>query len=299
MHEKFAQAILGGATSSPSTERLENWSKVASNRFTQEGIPLNATVEKIAQENDLNPHFIERLCEMANLVTHNAIIPKDPEKRASFAFPLADAKKVSSSLGPCPVGPKMISDYAGPPQGIPSDGPSMAEMFGVGEDHGGHQGGEIAPRQKLIIMIQKKAALRDRLHDGILKSAMLQETGEAAVCSQIKQAVIQGAELEEIHKVASEAGYGEITAEILPKYAQDLARTFLVPQDGVEKLAFEAPEELINRDVPVTVINGRNPLIASLKTLKEYKNNHYHVRDGLMGINQELEILQQKLKELE
>ena len=115
MFNKFAQAIINGAASSPSLERLETWAKTASKRFIDEGTPLNKTITKLAQENDLNPHFVERVCEMSNLYTHNALIPSEPEKRASFNFPLANAKEVTAALAGPARGPSMSSDYASPP----------------------------------------------------------------------------------------------------------------------------------------------------------------------------------------
>jgi hypothetical protein len=297
MLNKFAQAILGGAASSPSVERLETWSKIASKRFIDEGAPLNETITKIAQENDLNPHFVERLCEMSNLCTHNTLLPSEPEKRASFTFTLADAKEVTAALaGPCP-GKPMVSDFAGPPRGLPGEGPSMAELFGV--SGGGHSGFEVPEKKRIVIMIQKKAAERERKYSELLKTAMQLETAELQFHSAVKQAVMQGSSLEEIHEASCHAGYGDVSRETLPKTAQLLNKQFLVSDQDLEKVAFEAPEELIDRNVPVTVVNGRNPIIASIDALKKYRDNTYCIRDGLMGIDQEVEILRQKLKELE
>lgn len=297
MHEKFAQAIIGGATSSPSQERLDTWSKTASNRFVGEGIPLNDSIKKIAQSNDLNPHFIERVCEMSNLYTHNALLPSEPEKRAGFAFPLADAKTVIASLRMVPKsGPAMKSDYACPPSG-PKTGPTMAEMFGSGKP--GHDGFQVPEKKRIIIMIQKKAAVKRRVRDALLKTAMEVETAELHMHKQVKQAVMQGMGLEEIHQAACSAGLGEITQDVLPKTAKLLNKQFLVKDAELQKLAFEAPEELIDRDVPVTVINGRNSLMASIDVLKQYRSNASCIQKGLMGLEQEVEYLKQRLKELE
>lgn len=294
MHKKFAAAIMGINPSSPSQERLETLAKIASKRFVENSIPLNDSITKIAQENDLTPHHIERICEMANLQTHSTLLPSEPEKRASFAFPLADSKEVCASLGPKSTGATMLSDFAGPPSGTPAGGPSVADLFGV--SGGGHDGFQVPEKKRIIIMIQKKAAERQRANDSMLKTAMLYETAERDFHKLAKQAVMQGVKLEEIHTAACHAGLGDISQEVLQKTAKLLQKQFLIE---MEKVAFEAPEELIDRDVPVRVINGRNPIIASLKTLKQYHDNTYTIRDGLMGIDQELEVLKTKLKELE
>jgi hypothetical protein len=297
MLNKFAQAIMSGAAASPSLERLETWAKTASKRFVDEGTPLNQTITKIAQENDLNPHFVERVCEMSNLYTHNSLLPSEPEKRASFSFPLANAKEVTAALGvPC-QGPTMNSDYAGPPQGLPEDGPSMAEMFGVSDEC--HSGFDVPERQKIVIMIQKKASERERKYNELLKCGMEVETAELGVHMAVKQAVLQGASMNDIYSAACRAGYADVSRETLMKSAKLLKEQFVISDGEFSKFAEKAPEELIDRNVPVTIVNGRNPIIASIDVLKKYLDNTYTVRDGLMGLDEEVEVLGQKLKALE
>lgn len=290
---------MGIKTASVSQERLETFAKIASKRFVDESVPLSDTIAKIAQDNDLNSHAVERVCEMANLQTHAALLPSEPEKRASFSFPLADAKKVAVCLRPA-AGPRptILSDYAHPPCGPAAKaGPSMADLFGAaGKAHDGFQ---VPEKKRIVIMIQKKAAERQRLHDQMLKEAMFCETAELEVHKTVKQAVMQGATLEDVHNAACGAGLGGVSGEVLQKTASLLNKQFLISDEDLEKVAFEAPEELIDRNVPVRVINGRNPIIASLDVLKQYRDNTYSIRDGLMGLEQELEVLRQRLKELE
>lgn len=298
MHEKFASAIIGMPSSTISTDKVDAWAKIASSRFINEGIPLNSTIKKIAQDNDLNPNFINRVCETANLQTHTTLLPSEPEKRASFAFPLANAKEVIAALRPGP-GPKkkIMSDYTCPPSGLAGGGPTMSELFGVEGE--GHDGFDYPEKNRLIIMIQKRASERARMYDALLKTAMEVETAELDVHRHVKQAVMQGASLEEIHEAACHAGNGDVTEYLLPKTAQLLNKQFLVSDGALEKIAFEAPESLIDRTLPVTIINGRNPLLGSIDALKRYRSNAYTIKDGLMGVDHELEILGQKLKELE
>lgn len=292
MHEKFAKALMSTKVASFSQERLETFAKIASNRFIGENIPLNDTILKIAKDEDLNSHAVERVCEMANLQTHAGLLPSEPEKRASFAFPLADSKKIASMI--CienPPSATMSSEFACPPCGpAASSGPSMEDLFGVsGQAHDGFQ---VPEKKSLVIMIQKKAAEKNRMYDKLIKEAMLVETAEKAAHHQIKQAVLQGESLDEIHVNACNAGLGDFAVEYLDKTADVLRKEFV-------KCAFEAPEELIDRSVPVRVINGRNPIIASLHTLKQYRDNAFSIREGLMGLEQDISILKQRLKELE
>lgn len=300
MHEKFAAAIIGIPSTSISADQIDTWAKIASSRFIKEAAPLNDTIRKIAQDNDLNPNFIERICESANLQTHTALLPREPEKRASFAFPLADAKVVTASLRPSGGPPKkIISDYTRPPSAMPGGGPSLEEMFGVNGSNGcGHQGGDVPEKQRLVILIQKTAAQRQRVYDALVNKTMEIEHAEKQANHQIKQAMLQGASLEEIHAAACSAGLGDESAELLPKTAQLMKRHFLVSEKELEKVAFKAPESLIDRDVPVTIVNGRNPILASIDALREYKSSAHTYRLGLMGIDDELKVLKQRLKEL-
>lgn len=174
----------------------------------------------------------------------------------------------------------------------------MADLFGVSSGDG-HTAYDVPERQKIIIMIQKKASERDRKYNELLKCAMEIETAELGVHSAVKQAVMQGASLDSIYKAACDAGYGDVSRETLIKSAELLKKQFVISDKAFTKFAEKAPEELIDRSLPITVINGRNPIIASIDALKKYKDNTYQVRDGLMGIDQEVEILRQKLKELE
>lgn len=298
MHTKFAEALLGPGSGSPSDVHLNMWAKTASKRFIDENIPLNETISKFAEENGLNRNFVERLCEMANMYTHNEMLPNDPEKRASFGFPLADSACIAGKLSSAPrPAVKIISDYAGPPSGLPGGGPTMAEMFGVSKSKP-HCGFETPDKKRIIIMIEKKAALKRRAKDYMFKEAMLSETKEKETQELIKTAVMKGAKLEDIHKVACYAGVGDVTEDLLPKTAKLLNKHFLISNEELEKVAFKAPEELIDRSVPVRVINGRNAILVSLRDLKEHRDNIVRAKKDLMGLDQEVEILHQKIKEL-
>ena len=185
----------------------------------------------------------------------------------------------------------MSQEFARPPCGpAASSGPSMAELFGTSGC--AHDGFQIPEKKRIIVMIQKKAAEKSRMNDKLLKEAMLAETAELEVHKTIKQAVLQGETLDNIYESACQAGLGDISGEVIEKTAGVLQSEFV-------KCAFEAPEELIDRNVPVRIINGRNPIMASLDLLRQYRDNTYQIREGLMGLEQDISVLKQRLKELE
>ena len=175
----------------------------------------------------------------------------------------------------------------------------MSELFGVDQSGCGHNGYDIPERRKIVIMIQKRASDRSRAYDALLTAGMEAETAELEAHKHVKQAVMHGATLEEIHEAACHAGTGDVTEELLPKTAKLLNLQFLISDRELEKVAFKAPEELIDRDVPVTIINGRNPLMGSIDALKKYRGKAYSLRHGLVQIDDEVEILRQRLKAME
>ena len=46
---------------------LEAWGREAAEQFLTHQVPLNESIEKIAQDNQLNPEQIKRVCEFANI----------------------------------------------------------------------------------------------------------------------------------------------------------------------------------------------------------------------------------------
>jgi hypothetical protein len=200
-------------------DRLELLAKTAAKRYLQEGASLNDSIKKIAAENDLNSNQIERVCEMANIATHQGLWTKTAQKE-KISFPLADAKIVIAGAcpelatdspddcdcddcpicgsSPCSCDGAMDSDYAGPPKGLPIAGPSLASLMGV-DPEAGHNGLTDEPEGKrIIIVLQKKAAERQRMADRLLVQGAELETLEKKAYQTVKQAVLGGASFRDI-----------------------------------------------------------------------------------------------------
>ncbi len=295
MHGKFAAAILGIGSTDDSQNRISDWAHLVSKRFIENGVPLNDSIVSIARENNLNKNFIERLCEAANLASHASLIPKTPEDRAAFSFPLADASEIVSSLKVKPETNKILSDYTCPPQDLPGGGPTMAEMFGV-------QDVEPPPcddeKHRIRVIIEKKAALRDRIKTAMIVEAMKSETVERKVHHLAKQAVLGGTSLLDVYVAAQKMGNGDVAKRVLMKTSELLKRQGASDMDLMKKASFEVDEELIDRSLPVTVINGRSTLLSSIDTLKKHTENLRKLNNKLVGIEDEVGFLSQKIKEL-
>lgn len=282
-------------------DRLELLAKSAAKQYLDNATPLNATIQKIAEENDLNSNQIERVCEMANIATHQGLWSKTAQKD-KVAFPLADAKVVLAACG-CPhESPgSMDSDYAGPPKGLPIAGPTLAGLMGV-DPGAGHNGlFEDSPRQKIVIVLQKKAAARKEWQDALVLAGAELETMEKKAFNAVKQTVLGGATFRQLFEAASGVGLDKIARELLPKFEEKLIADTHgdVHRRLVKHAISKAPDDLISSNMGnATIINGAHPVLVSLDTIQR-KNGE--IRNGLqhlLRIDDEVKILNQKLREL-
>jgi len=296
---------------SVSADRLMLMAKTASGRYLSEGTPMNETITKIAGESDLNSHQIERVCEMANIQTHQALWPQAAEKE-KIAFPIASPKMVVIRLGggrPAPSddgggcgGPSgsTSSDYMAPPS-LPSNGPSMSSLFGA--DPGGSHNGmhEDTPRQKIVVLIQKKAAERDRIKDQLIVDTMRWESEKRAAYNAIKQEVLGGTSLSDVQAAAYAAGLGKVASELLPEFRDQLiAETHGRERIQLEKVAIApAPDEYISDNLGnMTVVNGAHPVLITLDLLHKRDCKIKQLFTGLTRVNDELTVYGQKIREL-
>ncbi len=298
--------LLQETNTAPSVtqDRLLLMAKTASRRYLNEGTPMNETIAKIAEDNDLNQHQVERVCEMANIATHQSLWPDAPEKE-KIAFPVANPKvvivrKADSSAPPISCPPSVGSDYMGPPS-LPSTGPSMASMFGAdpGESHSGlHDDG---PSKRIIVVLQKKAAEKKAIQDQLIVETMRYESEKLAAYNAIKQEVLSGTPLTAIETAARVANLGKIAAEVLPEFQELLvAETHGRLRTSLEKVAIApAPEEYISDELGnTTVVNGAHPVLVSLDLLHKRDGTIKALFTGLTRVNDEIKVYGQKIREL-
>ncbi|RKX67351.1 MAG: hypothetical protein DRP42_00705 [Tenericutes bacterium] len=308
MSEQFDYLLKEASqTSAVSADRLMLMAKTASGRFLRENVPLNDTIQKFAEDNDLNGHQVERVCEMANITTHQSMWPSAPEKE-KIAFPLASPKVIilsggsgaSSSGGCCHSPASAGADYMGPPS-MPAPGPSMAEMFGE-DPSAGHSGMRgPGPAKKIIIIMQRKEAQAKRIRDELLVEGMKYESEKKAAYNAVKQEVLGGTSLAVIQDAANAAGFGKLAAEILPEFQKALvAETYGPIKTALEKVAIApAPEELISKNLGnTTIVNGAHPILISLDVLHRKDDRIKVLSTGLTNVNDELKVYGQKIREL-
>lgn len=300
-------------SSSPQTkiasDRLELLAQSAAKQFLEGTASLNDAIRKFASENDLNRNQIERVCEMANIQTHQALWRKTAQKE-SLEFPLADSKTIVQVMNPkplpdedspCQPTPSPCSDFAGPPTGIPAPGPSMLSMMGSDPATVHHGLSQEPERKRVLIVIEKKAAERQRLKNEALVRAMELEDAQASAYNQVKQAALAGASFADMYLACAAAGLSKVAEEYLPGFEEKL----ITSTHGTVRLELEknaigkAPADLISDNMGgTTVINGAHPVLVSLDTVQkktgEVKNTHHN----LLRIDDEVKVLKQKVRNL-
>jgi len=292
-------------------DRLELLAKTAAKRYLEEGVALNDTIKKIATENDLNSNQVQRVCEMANIATHQGLWRKTAQKE-SIAFQLADAKAVVSVVKKQPldsddpqsptISPSSCdSDYAGPPKGIPQSGPSMISMMGAdpANVHNGlHDDGE---KKRIIIILQKKAGERSALESDILYKGMQLESLEKRAFEVFKQTILGGASFRDLYTAAGAGDMGKVAAEYFPGWQQRLVdESHGSTRLRLEKQALaKVPDELISNDMGnVTVINGSHPVLVSLDTVQRKTGEVKQGLHNLLRIDDQVKVYHQKMRDL-
>lgn len=288
--------FLSGGSAEVSPEKLRLLAKVASNKYLENKANLNTSIQKLAEENGLNPHQVARVAEMANHETHSALWASEADK-TKVAFEVADPKKITPAKEPEAIGSAGTRAGREVPKKV-DRGPSTAEMFGVKPGDVHHGMGDLPNKKKVVIIIEKTASEKSIIKNDIIKLAMMNEHEEKNLAKLVKQAYLgYGIKLPDIYAYACSEGYGEIAQEYFPKIAEQLQRE--TARAELLKIAWKAPEDLINFDAPMTIVNGAHPILISLDTLLKYRNDVQQFTGRMSRINDDVTILGERLRELE
>lgn len=295
-------------------DRLELLAKTAAKRYLEEKVPLNDSIKKVAEENDLNRNQIERVCEMANIETHRGLWAKTAEKE-SVAFDVADAKKVVSVVKPKeePGAPEpsaaptcsssVAGDYMGPPKDLPNAGPSIMSLMGgdPAKVHNGlHDDGE---KKRIIIILQKSAAEKSDLESKVLYMGMELETLEKRAFEAVKQTVLSGESFSRLYRATAAVGAElyKTAREYFPQWEQTLIKEshgsahLRLTKEAIQR----APQELISNELGnVSVTNGAHPVMVSLDTVQRKTGEIKQGLNNLLRINDEVKVYTQRMREL-
>jgi len=313
MNSHFQYLLGGSQQTKVASEQLELLGRTAARRYLHESAPLNSSIKKMAEENELNPNQIERVCEIANIATHQGLWAKTAQKE-SIAFDLADAKTIvrvggGAAAAPCgecstpkpPVVSCGDSDYMGPPKGIPSAGPTMSSLMGVDPSQVHNGLGAEPDRKRIIIVIQKHAEARKTLAGQLVYKGMELESLEKKAFETVKQCVLGGDSIAHIYQAAAGMGLGKIAEEYLPEFEDRLIESVHghIHRRLVKEAIGRAPEDLISSDMGnTTVINGAHPVMISLDTIQRKTGEIKNGLHNLLRIDDEIKVFSQRMREL-
>lgn len=292
-----------------SSEQLKLLADTAAKHYLEAGNNLNESIRKMASENDLNSAQIERVCELANIATHQGLWRKTAQKE-SIAFDLANSRNIISTERATPdtggdcgcSAPKPVSsDYNGPPQGIPSPGPSTMSMLGVDPAKVHHGLSHEPEKKQIIVVLQKKAAERSNIKSNLIVRGMELETLQKQAFEVVKQTILGGATFRQVYEAAAGTGLGKVAEEYLPGFEERLIQdTHGETRERLEKTAIgKAPEDLVSSMLGnATIINGAHPLLVSLDTINRKTGEIRNGLHNLLRIDDEVKVYTQRMREL-
>lgn len=285
----FEDILKVSRGTSSSGEQFSLWGKTAAKRFIEDGVNLNESIRKIASDNGLNSHEIDRVVQAANLETYAHLLKQADPHDKSFEFPVADRSMV--------VSPESSTEKTAMPKAFFTDfdramdddlgrfsGVDLREAFGVAlaeklaQDNARAEG-----------LLQKLQRLAELERDKIAASLECCMEDAEKFYQYIKQEVLAGKTFDEVEEaVKAKAGVsayaervGDLTAYVKRRlYDAGLlqlpARTGDSTDDptraDTEKKAEPVEPGLLtdmweSPGVAVSVINGRHPLFAIIDTL--------------------------------
>jgi len=264
--------------------------KQAAKRLIEDGVHPNVTIQKLATEKGLNSHEIQRACEFANLEGYSHRMKEAGSGDKTFEFPVADASEITSSKEPEKTAmPSVFStEYDFAPD---------SDLCSVDSDMDVYEAFGVAPLVDKVASLHRADALIEKLEllaqNERDKLAMnLEELKENAekFYGYIKQEVLKGKSFDEVRKAVETKAEGtpykdrilELTAYVKRRlYDAGVLQTPAKTGDSGADPTLECNQpktaEPVERDlitdifespyVPVSVINGRHPMFASIDTL--------------------------------
>jgi hypothetical protein len=258
-----------------SKEVLNSLAKIASAAYLGKSkTPLNTSLKKIAQQEGLNPHQVEYVAAEANRDVWAQLFSLD--KKASYDFPLADAKSVLEGLQVKPE-EKIVKtaslDYLGAPDRITHE--KLA--YGTFEDQATDKTASERryTKKELQNRMEKMAMAKEELERQIITNRSEQELLELSFVKQARELVMQEAFVERGAAVEKIAEFVRSAADKDTELGKNLMHKLshvLKKQGLVKEADLKAPEEYISKNLPAKIVNGRHALYITIETLRQKRN---------------------------
>ena len=288
-------------------ETLKLLSKQAADAFLKSGgkSTLKAELKKIASVERLAPAQIPVLTGEANTLAWKSLY--DFDKKASYAFTPVNPDEVVGELqSAAPTLLKQASeDYLTPPEGSRAMKKQASDTWSAYIPTNGHQKLAADKRQlkhELTNRLEKTANASERLRDEHIKLVSQIEALEVRFIKEARQMLIEMPftdrgegikKIAEFVRSATDKKRKNKTALLIAKIAH------IMEKQGLYKFAEQqAPESLINYDIPAKIINGNHSLYITINTLGGKWDEEEHMRTHRGIVDATLPQLKEKIRGL-
>ena len=248
--------------------KFADFAKQAATKFVEGAVPLNKTIAKIAEENNLSPMQIQRVVEIANSEANQRLYKTAGDK--TFTFDLASLDGVRSVLNPSASMAKtaQVMDVM-----FPSNAKKTAQIVeGIEKIAAAPTKAAMDPLlekrasmafDSLIAEYRKRAA---RLELDKLAFEMEKEAAFNAIKDMAKDFVIlEQGKLADMYKFACMANPDD--RELWKQLFTDVRQDLMKLGNPVDKALVD--EKFGEFDTPTEVINGRHAMLVLLDTFKD------------------------------
>lgn len=285
------------------------WSGEIANSYFNAGVAPTVTLTKIAQSEDLTPPQVELLAAEANKEIHKHKYASAEDKYFAADFPLADARKVISSLQADGNDVKVAVELPDPQFKSPSADLDLFKAFGVEPET---QDKTASVKQQLQFAAIGGDLLEQKHQDRVILTKMAADSAEERFIKMARQMVVQNDNsadrFKTLGKIAQFVASSGMPEGMMPlaKLAYVLGREGLIAPDMATKASeffkkqadVTAPEELISKWLPAQIINGEHPLYITLKTFSDHKNLLEDYNTDYKIVQDQLRTVKQKVRAL-
>jgi len=219
--------------------------------FFEKKASLNEAITEIAQEDDLSPHHIERICEMANLGVREKLY-KDPDvDQSRVVFPPAESKIIIAIIKK-PGGNESDVKETCPLDNDYMQSPKITLRVSRGKDDELENKKASLKLEGLKGILQKLEVYKQAAKGEIEKEARYFERAQVEYMKEVRDQMTMGTTAEDIVKAAAAVDYNHFQ------------RTFHIIEEQLPKQASLMLEHM-NPDLCVTYVNGDSPLVIKYK----------------------------------
>ena len=266
-HSMFNFLVSESSGNPVDLEVLQEFAKQAAHAYlSNDQVPLNDSISKIAQVESLNPNHIAIICQESNKLVHTELFKEGSDKYT--VFDLAKPEEIVTNLeGAEKTASVAIDDYANPPA-------DENEEFVVCKTVGHSGFCKTAATQKKE-QLEKLSFEKQTIKDGYYEINTQLENLETKFVKIARNMLLPYNIDERQNHFPMIAGFckkagvtSESTERLMSLLGQVMEKQGLLSKSADMK----ASDDLISENLDARIINGDHPLYAVVKTIPEVED---------------------------